>query len=440
MKVKRSRLIQELWILATIVAIILCNLHVYRAQILGSYDYYLPIEWRVEDAIFFASMGMICFVSLPRQLNRPSDLFFFAYGIIAVLGVGTYLQSKFHFSVSELALVFVLMTFPMAVVFLVSRITARQFDSLFVQSLRSARAKRYTLAIVLACTAALIALEWPLSTSFSQLYDIRANTNNRFFNLSAYLSGSLASALVPALAFVAGVFRDVKLALVSISIALLIVLAAGIKGHLAYTGFALFLGIIWAAGGWQRVYKYLFFGVVLFYILILYEGFPSDLAEYVFRRIFIVPGVGVGAHLELLNYEYADQFSILFGLDSDIPVTYLVGNVIYEIENNNANTIGFVHAYGSGGLWRYFVAVAMAGAYFFVLNSVYARTGNPLSLIAGFLFAVIMIEQSVFTAMLSSGMAVLLLIVCLQNVKLITKQRKFDTTTKPDNHRYRSAQ
>jgi len=434
MKVKRSRLIQEFWILATIVAIIFCNLHVYGAQILGSYHYYLPVEWRMEDAIFFAGMVVVCFVSLPRQLKQPSDLFFLSYGLIAVLGVGTYLQAKFHFSAFELAMVFVLMTFPMAVFSLIGRITSKQFESLFVQSSRSARAKRYSLAIVLACTAALIFLEWPLSMSLSQLYDIRSNTNNRFFNLSGYLSGALSGAFVPALAFFAGVFRDVKLALISISVALLLVLVAGIKGHLAYTVFALFLGIIWSAGAWQRIYKYLFFGVTLFYTLILYEGFPSVLAEFVFRRIFVVPGVGVGAHFELLNYEYANKFSTLFGLDSDVPVTYLVGNAIYGFESNNANTIGFVLDYGSGGLWRYFIAVAIASTYFFVLNSVYARTGNPLSLVAGFLFAVIMIEQSVFTAMLSSGMAVLLLIVCLQNAKPITRQRKFDIITKPDSH------
>lgn len=426
MKVKRSRLIQEFWILATILAIIFGNLHVYREQILGSYFYYLPIEWRFEDILFFAGMGMVCFVSLPRQLKQPLDLFFFAYGLIAVLGVGTYLQAKFHFSASELAMIFVLITFPMAVFLLISKITSRQFVCLFVRSSHNTRGKLYPLVIVLACTVTLITLEWPLSMNLSNLYDIRADTNSRFLNLSTYLSGTLAGALVPALAFFASVSRDVKLAFISVAIALLITLIAGIKGHIIYTAFAFFLGIIWRAGEWQRIYKYLFLGFTLFYILILYEGFPSVLAEFVFRRIFVVPGVGVGAHFELLNYEYADQFSELFGLDSDIPVTYLVGNVIFEIESNNANTIGFILDYGSGGLVRYFLAVAIAGTYFFVLKSVYARTGDPLSLVAGFLFTVIMIEQSVLTAMLSSGMAVLLLIVCLQNVKPIGRQQKSD--------------
>ena len=66
----------------------------------------------------------------------------------------------------------------------------------------------------------------------------------------------------------------------------------------------------------------------------------------------------------------------------------------------------------------------------FLLTSVYSPTGKPPSLVAGFLFAVVITEQSVFTAMFSSGMAVMLLIVCLQDLKSISGQKKPDIQDK----------
>ena len=421
MKVTRRFLIGELWIALSLGAIFLTNYIIYHQQILGTYSYYGAHSWRFVDIFFFVVFTFTSYVFLPRQIETPIDVFSLVYSILILFGVGSYLQTLRLFSLADFFILYLLLVFPIIFVIASRRLTWKSLELFVVE----ARERRDSLAglvvMLLLVTLGLIFAQWPLSFHFDDIYTIRADSEISWFGLAPYITGALASAFIPFLSFLAGFNKKQSLLVVGVVLALCMLLVAGVKGQFAYLIFSYSLGRLLGSRRSTSVYKYMLLATVFLFAVVVIEGFPSVIAEYVSRRVFVVPGVGAAAHFELITYTYPEVFSWLSGLAIEGSVNHIVGADVMGFHEDlyvNANTVGYLHAFGSGGLFHYVGAIFISLLYFCLLNIFFRITNDPVYIAASTSFTFAIVEQSIFTAMLSSGMAILFILAVFRNLKL----------------------
>lgn len=420
LKVTMRFMIGELWIALSLGAIFLSNYIIYYQQILDTYSYYGAHSWRIVDVGFFIIFALTSYVLLPRRIETPIDVFGLVYIILVLFGTGSYLQTLRLFSSSDILILYFLLTFPIILLIACRHLTWKSLGLFLLDAGQRRDSIAGLVVILLLVTLALILTEWPLSLNFGDIYTIRADGKLSWFGLTPYITGALASAFIPFISFLAGFNKKKLLLVVGVVLALCMLFVAGVKGQFAYLIFSYSLGWLLGSGRCASVYKYMLLATLLLFAVVLIEGFPSVIAEYVSRRVFVVPGVGVAAHLELINYTYPEVFSPLYGMAIEGSVNHLVGVDVmgfHEDLNVNANTVGYLHGFVTGGLIHYVGATCISLLYFCVLNIFYKITNDPVYIAASASFTFAIVEQSVFTAMLSSGMAVLFILTVFRNLR-----------------------
>lgn len=420
LKVTRRFMIGELWIALSLWAILLTNHIIYHQQILDTYSYYGAHSWRIGDIAYFVIFTVTSYIFLPRRIETPIDVFSLVYIILVLFGTGSYLQTLRSFSPSDILILYSLLVFPVILLIACRNLALKSLGP-FLLEVRMRRDSISGLVVMLLLvTLVLIFFEWPLSFNLDDIYTIRADSEVSLFGLKSYITGALASAFIPFISFLAGFNKKKSLLVVGVVLAICLLFVAGVKGQFAYLIFSYSLGWLLGSGRSKSVYKYIFLVTLLLFAVVVIEGFPSVIAEYVSRRVFIVPGVGTAAHLELIIYMYPEAFSWLYGLSIEDSVNHLVGVDVmgfHEDLNINANTVGYLHAFGTGGLLHFVGAILISLLYFCVLNIFFKITNDPVYVAASASFTFAIVEQSIFTAMLSSGMAILFILTVVRNVK-----------------------
>lgn len=115
------------------------------------------------------------------------------------------------------------------------------------------------------------------------------------------------------------------------------------------------------------------------------------------------------------------SWTLLGGAIEDKPISLLVGENFLGMEGLNANTNAFVYSLGAGGLPYYFLTIVMVGVVFLILDSAFLLKNNPSFICLGFSYAILVVEQAATTALLSSGIGMLMAL-------LIFSKRNVDST------------
>jgi hypothetical protein len=117
--------------------------------------------------------------------------------------------------------------------------------------------------------------------------------------------------------------------------------------------------------------------------------------------------------MELLFEDGGNLWSPMSGIKSDLGATFLIGLLFEGNMNANVNTNAFTIALANGGYPLYFATTVLVGSFMKLLDALYEANGNAGYMYLSFIYSFLLVEQSATTALVSSGVALLLVLVML---------------------------
>lgn len=381
-----------------------------------SIDFGLAYFYRIT--IGFALIWFL----LPNNFAKPSDFFLFFYGLFVVgtyvffgLTNGDYLDS-YHVGLIVILLpIFVLkyvLQFKIKIeiknIGLFSTNAALWFLSFFS-----------IFIVIYSITNAPASAGFSLETSYVRRLEGRevyvAGT------LIAYLIGMLANGIGPYLAFVAGEKNLKILLLPSIFVAVSYFFLLGLKMPAALAIIAFCLGLLCRSGFLGKLPQILLFSVIGLIVIVIFEWVLNDgyslVAELSFRRMNVVPGQVMSHYVELITSN--SLWSVWSGVDHIKGVTYLIGELYYTKESN-ASTSAFMVSLANDGIFSLLFIVFLLIIFYGAVDNVYRLTKNSGLIYVGFFYSLIIVEQAATTALLSSGFALIFLVLFFEKRRIVS--------------------
>ena len=254
---------------------------------------------------------------------------------------------------------------------------------------------------------------------------------------SVYQAGSLLSyglamamnGFTPYLAFVAGWRKRFAPLAVAILAVVFYYWLLGVKAPILYVLAAMLLGIAVRRGRVQSVPLYfllsvLGLGVVMLCEWVSFDGY-SMVADYLFRRVFSAPAEIQSYYLQFLSDKKQIDWSWLQGIgDPEYSITYFIGSNYFDNPDSNVNTNAFLHALAASGMLGYCYTLIVVPLVFGVFDRLYQGSRNPGYLFIGYLYGLLLVEQAYSVALLSSGVALLSLMIMLERPDKATRSAR----------------
>lgn len=144
----------------------------------------------------------------------------------------------------------------------------------------------------------------------------------------------------------------------------------------------------------------------------------SYINDYFVRRAYTVPATLLGAAELFFSYfgvnDYSDTaIGLIFGQGKGESITFRIGDAIFNNPETNANVNFLAVAYLRFGYVAVFVEALVVGLVVLLLNFLYARRSIFAAMPVALLFATKIIEQSLPTVLLGSGVFFMLLLLML---------------------------
>lgn len=337
-----------------------------------------------------------------KPLNKPSDFFVLFYSLIVIYPYtvlhGIWGRSGFDY-LSDLFLLYV----PFLLV-----ITIRTIKIRFPQKYISReKASIYFLIFFVICICTYLVINSPSSASFSLINSyVRRLEARELYGAGTLVSYASAMAMNTMLSFIAyyGVVRK-KIVFITIPIFFYLVFyyIYGVKAPLFYIFLSYLLGVFVTFHNIKSFTRFLFTGFIVLVLLasleLLITGY-SYFEDYIIRRVFFVISYLNGAYFELFN---SADFPVWTGLPEIKSASMHVGEVYLGRPGLNANTNTFLYFLIQKGIVGYVLISILVGLIFSFFD-VLSRT-NPLFIFLAFIYALLILEQSATTALVSSGIS-----------------------------------
>ena len=340
-----------------------------------------------------------------REYERPSDYFLLLYGMIVLMPYALLYDVWGGFS----AVNFITVLVPFFGVMIFCRVRLRVLPVIVVSE--EGLVKFILLLSMFAVVALLI--NSPVSSSFSLVDShVRRLESRELYGTRtfvAYMSSIVMNCMLP-LMFFWGVLRSrVVFVVFSIFIYVGFYYIYGVKAPLMYMffvgGFGYFLK---KRGGEIKFFNIIYYMFLSMFVLVWVEfwlfGY-SYVEDYLIRRIFYVGSYLVGAYLQVIG---GADFSFATGLLVSKSASMYVGEDFLGSSGLNANTNAFLYLLLQYGLGGYLCAITLVGVVLVYLNSLCLR--SEVFVFISLMFGVLILEQSVTTTLLSSGIGVLLVL------------------------------
>jgi hypothetical protein len=135
--------------------------------------------------------------------------------------------------------------------------------------------------------------------------------------------------------------------------------------------------------------------------------------------VFAVQAQIQGYYLDFIMESGTTTWNFLTGSTGSVfQPTFYIGEYYFGDVNANANTNAFLYAFSLNGIFGYFFAALFIVVVLNGFDALYRASGNPSYLYLGFIYGLLLVEQAYTTAMVSSGVGLLFLIVLLEKLEL----------------------
>lgn len=380
-------------------------------QVTNEYQGYLVVSYGALDFFLMAGVVALLAMLLRNGIHLPSDFFSFIYVLFVLMPFCALYKIRGEIDEDVLIIGLIFLVFPLVVFSQTRRIRYKVMVSGFL----SWRGAIYALFALSAIAVWLLVSSGIPSASF----DIEASYDRRLEGRDAFLAGEVASYIVsmvsnsvlPLLAFWSGYSRRTHIFVIAGAGCLLMYFYLGVKAPFLYVviGFVFSLAV---RSGAIANSKILFAYAVLLafslaFVELMFFGY-SYIGDYLLRRAFAVPPFLVSAYFEMF-FNSSGYWDLARGVLIDQPVTMVMGEYLGD-PTLNANTNSFIYALGSGGGGGDVLDVLLVCAVFNFMDRLYIERSDPALLWLGFLYSLLFVEQSSKTALVSSGIAFVVLI------------------------------
>lgn len=373
----------------------------------------LPYVISSVTAIFIIGMLM------PTAIRRPSDFFTLLYGLFVLLPYATLFPILNPVSLQDFMLFFSALAGP----FFVVRIVSVAVLPLRVPGLITPKVLVFLLTL-LCVTGVFLALSTPPASAGFDLatsYERRIQGRDIFSAGTplAYLNAAIVNGFAPFLAFVAGWQRRAWLLVLSLFCGLAFFYLLGLKAPLLFIAVASLIGYSARIEKIHAMVRNIYILMLGAFVLFLFEyllfGY-SLIADYFIRRALSVPAWLSSVYFEFMASGSTPAWLPLQGISSPEPITFLIGEGFLGFPGMNANTNAFTYQLAAGGIPMYALTVLLVACVFALLDATYACRRNPALVYLGFSYAILLTEQAATTALVSSGIGMLVLLVVFSGV------------------------
>ena len=129
----------------------------------------------------------------------------------------------------------------------------------------------------------------------------------------------------------------------------------------------------------------------------------------IFCRLLTVPSMQISAYLDLIA-STSQSWEFWSGIDTPRGVAYFVGLLYLNDPNANSNTNAFVYQLAGSGALMYLAISIFVGFVFKLIDEFYAKDKSNIFMGIGFLYGVLLVEQRATTALLTSGVGLLVIL------------------------------
>lgn len=399
-------------------------IHTYTGQIMEENEYAGMHPWEMSGVglFYLAVVVIFCALIASRHTGRPSDYFVFFYLSIPLLTFAALFSASGQLTESDIPLSLLILAFPVLPLLAARRFFPNiRFSGLF-QSANVDRALIGLLVIIIGFSAA----SAPASAGFDILtsYDRRLEGRTIFAegSLLAYAASICMNGVSPFVSFRGAINRKPFLASLSLISTVFYFWLVGVKAPFFYSVVAYCLGVLVLRGKLTILLKSFLIGTIIMYVVVLLEWLLNEghsiVADYLFRRLFAVQAEVQGYYLAFLfDKKDINWHWFLGSYDTSFEVSYYVGWQYFGNTASNANTNAFLYAVTSNGVLGYIFAIAVVSIFLSAIDRLHKSSKNPSYIIIGLLYGVLLTEQAFSTALVSSGIATLVLIAMCERPK-----------------------
>lgn len=389
--------------------------YVLQLQSANAYIGYVPISLDVSFMICFSVGFLFVAILVPFRINKPSDFFCFFYGFFVLLPYLVLYSIRGAVGVEGFVMYVVVLVLPLLLIKVILwRLPTFRFPGLISQSnVILILCALIVVGVVMALLNPTASAGFDLSTS----YDRRLEGREIFVSGSffSYFSTAIINGFSPLVAFWACWKKKAWLIIIPFLCWLAFYYLLGVKAPILFIAVAALLGYAARRNKIEFFIGHVCRLLIVCFVVFVFEyaiGSYSYVADYFLRRVFTVPAWVNASFFEFMA-SGSMNWSALGGAHETKPISFVVGEDYLGFEGLNANTNAFMYALGSGGVPFYLLTIFLVGGVFFILDSAYLRKCNPIFIYIGFSYSILIIEQAATTALLSSGIGLLIgLMVC----------------------------
>lgn len=380
-------------------------------QVTNEYLGYSVVSYGVLDYFLMAGVVMLLAFLLQNGVCLPSDFFSFIYVLFVLMPFCVLSKSRKEIDDGLLVVGIVLLVFPLVILGLSRKIRYKVMISGFL----SWRLAMYCLFAILAIAVLLLVGSGIPSSSF----DIESSYERRLQGRDAFQTGAVAGYVIsmvgnsalPLIAFWSGYARRAHMFIIAVAGCFVMYFYLGLKAPFLYTFIGFGFSLAARSGAICHCKKLFSYAVLLtfslFFIEFVFFGY-SYIGDYLLRRAFAVPPFLVSAYLEFF-FDSNAYWDLARGNLFDQPITMVMGEYLGD-PTLNANTNSFIYALGTAGGVGYVFDILLVCAVFSFMDRLYIARRDPALLWLGFLFSLLLVEQSSKTVLVSSGIAMAVLL------------------------------
>lgn len=416
---RRNKFLSMLLLYITYVWVMI---HTYDFQIAEQNAYGGMQPWEmtfVGWVLLIIALPLIAFMA-SRIKGNPSDFFLVFYSAIPLISLLALTSTSGKINNFVLLPALLVLTFP-----LFATLTLRYLmPKIRWSGVVSSNIVERVLLGILFLTILFSYFKAPASASFdvvSNEFDRRLDGREIYTDgsLIAYVLQMCMNGFAPYLAFRSAFNGRILVALIAFGAAVFFYWLLAVKAPLAFVLVGYLIGLLAKRKALSYLVKYFLFCTIGLYLLVLLEWWFFDnvsvIANYGIRRLFAVPAQLQGYYLDFLMVDTPSAWNWLIGVqDRSFQVTFFIGEKYLGSSASNANTNAFLYAFAANGFWGYLVAVLFVSTLLVLLDSLYRSTRNPAYLFIGFIYGLLVCEQSFSTAMVSSGVGMVFFLTLLE--------------------------
>lgn len=386
-----------------------------------AYEGMVPVIMDIDFWIIFIVTMFFIYLVFPTRIERPSDMFLFFYPLISVLWGTVFWGGTGLIEAADQPLFFALIILPVFIVLGTRYAVARFANGLiFPVVLASSAWLPYILALLLLISGFLAASTiGGGSFDWQEMYVRRLAGRTAYEGqvFAAYATSMGTNGILPILGFAAGYRRSPILMGLAFMFVIMMFFLLGLKSPainlVALSG----LGFCFSFPGLRKnLVPLTLFAILVVYMAALLAIFQSEnlfLADYIVRRISMVqPQVQSYYFDHWMNGEAKAALIAAAGMQfSDL--TFEIGYLYLNNPQTNANTNAFIYALARGGIISYVISMFGVAV---ILSAIDAFADkNPVAeyYALAALLSILVSEQAWTTVLLTSGIALCLVLVVL---------------------------